>query len=81
MGQIRALEIGLEQRIKAEITTEWNIMEWIVELSIGQVDRCIIGKDGKTAYARSIGKNSSKEVVEIGERVLAKVARSQKSNR
>ena len=81
MGQIRALKIGLEQRINAAITTEWKILEWITELSTVQIDRCVIGRDGKTAYARRMGKNSSKEVVEIGERVLAKIARSQKSNR
>ena len=81
MGQIRAMKIGLEQRIGVKVTTRWKIIEWIVELSAVLINRCLVGKDGKTAYARLMGKNSSKEILEIGERVLAKVMRGRASGR
>ena len=75
MNQVRAMKIGLQSRIGAQITTEWKIMEWIVELSTVLLNRCLIGKDGKTAYARLMGKDSTKQIAEIGERVLAKIER------
>jgi hypothetical protein len=79
MNQIRAMKIGLEQRLGAKIKTNWEIMEWIVELSAVLINRCLVGHDGKTAYARLMGKNSTKEMVEVGERVLAKISRGQQA--
>ena len=76
MGEIRALKISLEQRIGTKIPTSFKIMEWIVELALVIIDRCLVGHDGKTQYSRLMGKHSSKEMVETGERVLAKVVRS-----
>ena len=81
MGQIRAMKIGLQQRINAEIKTDWKILEWIVELSTVLINRCLIGKDGRTPYARLMGKDSKKPIVELGERVLAKIARGPQAGR
>ena len=80
-GQIRAMKIGLEQRLGARVTTKWKIFEWMVELSTVLLNRCLVGHDGKTPYARLMGKNSSQPIVEVGERVLAKVARSSKTKK
>ena len=55
---------GLEQRIDAEITIEWSIIEWMPELAIVQMDRCIIGKDEKTAYARREKSNEHIVIIE-----------------
>ena len=68
MGEIRALKIGLEQRIGIKIPTSFKIMEWIVELAPVIINRCLVEHDGKTSYPRLMGK-----------RVLAKVVRSTKS--
>ena len=81
MGQIRAMKIGLQQRINAEIKTDWKILEWIVELSTVLINRCLIGKDGRTPYAGLMGKDSKKPIVELGERVLAKIARGPQARR
>ena len=56
-------------------------MEWIVELAPVIINRCLVEHDGKTPYSRLVGKHSSKEMVEIGERVLAKAVRSRRSTR
>ena len=56
-------------------------MEWIVELSTVLINRCLVGHDGKTPYARLMGKHSGKEIIEIGERVLAKISRGKESGR
>jgi hypothetical protein len=81
MSQIRAIKSWLQQRLGTTITNEWSIMEWIIELAPVLINRCLIGKDGRTPYYRLMGKNSSKTIVEIGERVLAKIARAPSSSR
>ena len=53
----------------------------MVELSAVLINRCLVGHDGKTPYSRSMVKNSSKELVEFGERVLAKVTQCHTSTR
>ena len=53
----------------------------MVELSAVLINRCLVGHDGKTPYSRLMEKNSSKEFVEFGERVLAKVTRCHTSTR
>ena len=81
MGEIRALKIGLEQRIGIKIPSSFNIMEWILEFAPVIINRCFVGHDGKTPFSRLMGKHSSKEMVEIGERMLVKVVRSRRSTR
>lgn len=81
MNQIRALKLGLEQRSNAKITTEWKILEWMVEHAAVLINRCLVGYDGKTPYARLMGKNSGKEIVQLGERALAKIAIGKSSKR
>ena len=49
MNQIRAMKIGLEQRLRAKISTNWKIIEWIVELSTVLINRRLVGHDAKTA--------------------------------
>ena len=56
MNQMRAMKIGLDQRIQMKIDTSWKVVEWMV---------CFVGHDGKTPYARLMGKNSSKDIIEI----------------
>ena len=48
----------------------------MVESSAVLINRCLVGHDGKTPYSRLMVKNSSKEFVEFGESVLAKVSHS-----
>lgn len=45
----------------------------MIELEPTHVNRCNVGHDGKSAYARLMGKHSSKQVLEIRERVLAEI--------
>ena len=81
MNQMRAMKICLEQRIQMKIDTSWKIVEWMVELAPTLVNQCLVGHDGKTPYARLRKKNSSKDIVEIREKVLAKISRGRQSQR
>ena len=62
-----------------QMPTSLKIMEWTVELAPVIINRCLVEHDGKTPYSRLIGKHSSKDMVEMGVRVLAKVFRSRRS--
>ena len=68
-----------KKRIGINIPTSFKIMESIVELALVIINRCLVEHDGKTPYSRHMGKHSTMEMVEIGERVLAKVVRSRRS--
>ena len=81
MGQVRALKIGLEARLKCKVESDWKILEWITELAGELVNRGQVGKDGRTAYYRLYGRNSTKGLVEIGEQVMAKPLRGRRSQK
>ena len=68
MGQVRAMKIGLEARLKCNVESDWKIMEWITELAGELLSRGQVGKDGRTAYFRLYGRHSATAVLEIGER-------------
>ena len=79
-NQLRAMKIGLEQRIQMKIDTNWKIVEWMIESAPTLINQCFVGHDGKTPYARLMEKHS-KDIFETGERVLAKLSRGRQSHR
>ena len=52
LGQVRAMKIGLEARLKCKVESHWEIMEWITKLAGELLSRGLVGKDGRTAYFR-----------------------------
>ena len=81
MGQIRALKIGMERRIKAKIQTKSCIIEWIVEHAAMTINKHKVGEDGKTPMRRLMGREAARGIAEIGEQVMAKPRRNPQSNR
>ena len=81
MGQMRACKLGLEQRTKTKVETDWRILEWMAEHAAATIGRCMVGHDGKTPIWRLMGKPSSKPILEFGERVLAKPLRASQTRR
>ena len=81
MGQIRALKIGLESRLKRKIESDEIILQWMVEHAATLINRCQKGHDGKTPERRLKGKESKQGFVEIGEQVMAKPKRSPSSRK
>merc|ERR1712086_474798 len=63
------------------VESDWSILQWTSELAPELTNRCQVGRDGRTAYYRLLGKDSKKGMVEIGEQVMAKPLRGKKSNR
>ena len=81
MGQLRALKIGLEARLQCKVESQWEILEWATELEGELIGRCQVGRDGRTAYYRLYGRNSTKALIEIGEQVMAKPLRGKKTTK
>ena len=76
MGQMRAIKIGLEKRIKVRIETTWAVLTWIAEHACMMLNRYQVGRDGKTSYRRVMGKECDQKTLEFGEQVYAKPKRS-----
>ena len=53
---MRAMKIGLEQRIQMKIDTCWKIVGWMVELAPTLINRCLVGHDGIDAVCEAGGK-------------------------
>ena len=81
MGQIRALMIGMQRRIKAKIQTKSCIIEWIVEHAATAINKHKVGKDGETPTRRLMGREAARGIAEFGEQVIAKPRRNPQSNR
>lgn len=58
MGQLRALKIGMEARLGCKIESDWPVMEWLSEHASELMNRCQVGRDGRTPYYRLYGKFS-----------------------
>ena len=81
IAQMRALKIGLESRIKVKVETDWRILEWMAEHAAGCINRAMVRHDAKTPMWRLMGKPSAKQLLEIGEQVLAKPMRCPKTRK
>ena len=66
----RSLKLSLETRVKGRIPNEHSVMAWLVEHAAYMLNRCRLGTDGRTAYGRLHGKESTARICEFGGRVL-----------
>ena len=68
-AQIRAVRLGLEQRLGAQVSGSHPLTTWIVEHASDLLNKFLKGDDGKTPYQRLRGKTFQGTTVEFGERV------------
>jgi hypothetical protein len=71
-GQIRALWIGFQERMKRKVDTRERIVAFIPEYATYLLNRMVVGADGKVAYERIKGKKLTLLGLEFGEKVLYK---------
>jgi hypothetical protein len=71
-GQIRALWIGFQERMKRKVDTRERIVAFIPEYATYLLNRMVVGADGKVAYERIKGKKPTLLGLEFGEKVLYK---------
>ena len=72
-GQVRAIFLGFQERMKGRVDTRERIVAFIPEYAAYLMNRMCIGKDGKVPYERIKGKKPTILGIEFGEKVLYKV--------
>ena len=72
-GQIRALFLGLQERLGRRIDARERIVAFIPEYAAYLMNRRMVGEDGKVAYERVKGKKPTLLGVEFGEKLFYKV--------
>ena len=70
MDEIRTLKMSLERRVKGRLANDHPVMAWLVEHAAYMLNRCKLDTDGRTAYGRLHGKESTARLCEFGERIL-----------
>ena len=80
-SQLRAIKIGLETRIRAQVNIEWPVLEWMIPHAADVINRFLMGSDGKTAYYRIHHRWFKAAVFEFGEQVWAKPMRETNWNK
>ena len=82
MCQFRAIKIGLERRIGKRVETNWPVLTWVAEHAAMMLNRYQVGRDGRTAYRRTVRERMcSESFVEFGEQVHVKHKRRPQTNR
>ena len=69
-GLIRRGRLAIEKRFSCKMPLNHMCMPWLVMHECFCHNRFSVGKDGKTPFSRSRGKDFDKPMVEFGERVL-----------
>ena len=67
---VRTIKLHMEQRMGCKTPDHHPILSWMVEYASEMMNRCKVGRDGKTAYERLRGIHKTKAVAEFGETVL-----------
>ena len=65
-GQLRAMKSVLDAMAGVDIRSTSNILPWMVEYAPVLINRCIVGKDGRTAHERLRGRKSKMLGFEFG---------------
>ena len=71
-GQVRAMKLALENRIKVKVSAQSNVVAFMAGYAAYLLNRLEVGKDGKTAVERNRGKAATVMGVEFGEKVMYK---------
>ena len=51
-GQLRAVKIALERRIKTNIEPKAPVLQWMVMHAVETINRFLVGADGETPWIR-----------------------------
>ena len=75
LQQMRAIKLGLEQKISTAIPTDHPVLYWMVEHAPTLINRFQLGRDGRTPFRKLRGEDNDARVCEFGEQVFAKIVR------
>ena len=71
--------MSLEHRVKGRLPNDHPVMAWLVEHAAYMLNRCKLDTDGRTAYGRLHGGESTARLCEVSERILWFVPKTNKA--
>ena len=64
------LKLAFESHIGEKISSDHNVVPWLIEYAVVLLNLGQVGQDGKTSYERLKGKSASLPGMQFGERLL-----------
>ena len=74
-GQARTLKAALEDRIGVKVPLDARMLCWLVEFAACLMNRCDIGREGKTPTHRLHRRWDNTPILEIWEKILCMLAK------
>ena len=68
-GHVRSIELAVESAAGVEVPADHDLLTWIVSYATSMHRRFSVGRDGKTAYERNMGRRAVRPLAQFGDRV------------
>ena len=68
-GHVRSIKMAVESASSVEVPADHDLLTWLVAYAASMHRRFAVGRDGKTAYERNVGRRAVPPLAQFGERV------------
>ena len=68
-GHVRSVKLAVESTCGEEVPADHGLLTWLVSYATRVHRRFSVGRDGKTAYERTVGRRAIPPLAQFGERV------------
>ena len=68
-GHVRSIKPAVESASGVEVPADYDLFMWLVSYATSMHRRFSVGRDGKTAYERSVGRRAVPPFAQFGERI------------
>ena len=66
-GHVRSIKLAVESASGVEVPADHNLLTWLVSYATSMHRRFSVGRDGKTAYERNVGRRAIPSLAQFGE--------------
>ena len=68
-GHVRSIKLAVESASGVEVPADHDLLTWLVSYATSMHRRFSVGRDGKTACERNVGRRAVPSLAQFGERV------------
>ena len=68
-GHVRSIKLAVESASGVEVPADHDLLTWLVSYATSMHRRFSVGRDGKTAYERNVGRRAVRPLAQFCERV------------
>ena len=68
-GHVRSIKLVVESALGVEVPADHDLLTWLVPYATSMHRLFVVGRDGKTAYDRNVGRRAVPPLAQFGERV------------